>query len=59
MLKYFNRIDNKYKSEYTRNETGKVKNSLFELAKDYEKFKEKEKKLRKDSGILYEREEEV
>ena len=32
---------------------------LFELAKDYEKFKEKEKKLRKDSGILYEREEEV
>ena len=41
VLKYLNRVDTKYKYEYKKNEILQVKNSLFKLPKDYEKFKAK------------------
>ena len=40
-------MDNKDKSEYKKSKMQEKKNSLFELAKDYEKFKEKERKFKK------------
>ena len=41
-------MDKKDKSEYIKkNKMQEKKNTLFELAKDYEKFKKKERKFKK------------
>ena len=48
LLIYLNSIDQKYKSEGKESKIWKVKNFLFEPAKDYEKFKEKEITFKKN-----------
>ena len=51
VLRYLNRLDKKSKSKYKKEKKYRVKNSLWQPAKNYEKFK-KETTFKKNLKII-------